>query len=157
MLIFEIFQIDKRYVVEKSPYLINEMINIEAQLVAMGHAGRCKQFSFVILLEIDFDFDLVRMPPRLDTIENTMKLSQMMVQALWNNKSPLLQLPHIAEGHLRFFETKKVNQQTIFESNKTIFLLFSIQLNLFDNLLQWIMTHVDQCCVVLPMNSTTIL
>lgn len=32
---------DKRYVVKKSPYLINEMINIEAQLVAMGHAGRC--------------------------------------------------------------------------------------------------------------------
>lgn len=80
---------DKRYVVKKSPYLINEMINIEAQLVAMGHAGR------------------LRVPPRLDTIENTMKLSQMIVQALWNNKSPLLQLPHIAEGHLRYFETKK--------------------------------------------------
>jgi hypothetical protein len=29
--------------VKKSPYLINEMINIEAQLVAMGHAGRCKE------------------------------------------------------------------------------------------------------------------
>jgi hypothetical protein len=32
--------LDKRYVVRRAPYLINEMINIEAQLVAMGHAGR---------------------------------------------------------------------------------------------------------------------
>ncbi len=47
-------------------------------------------------------------PPRLDTIENTMKLSPMIVQALLNTKSPLLQLPHITESHLRFFETKKV-------------------------------------------------
>ena len=38
----EFFCLDKRYIVKKSPYLINEMINIEAQLVAMGHAGRCK-------------------------------------------------------------------------------------------------------------------
>ncbi len=37
---------DKRYVVKKAPYLINEMINIEAQLVAMGHAGRCNKFCF---------------------------------------------------------------------------------------------------------------
>jgi translocation protein SEC63 len=80
---------DKRYIVKKAPYLINEMINIEAQLVAMGHAGR------------------LRNPPRLDTLENTMKLSPMIVQALWNTKSPLLQLPHITESHLRYFETKK--------------------------------------------------
>lgn len=80
---------DKRYVVKRSPYLINEMINIEAQLVSMGHAGR------------------LRNPPRLETLENTMKLSSMIVQALWNTKSPLLQLPHITESHLRFFETKK--------------------------------------------------
>ncbi len=94
---------------KKSPYLINEMINIEAQLVAMGHAGRCKEIflmkdkvrSWVFVV-------LVKNAPRLDTIENTMKLSPMIVQALWNTKSPLLQLPHIAESHLRFFETKKV-------------------------------------------------
>jgi translocation protein SEC63 len=50
----------------------------------------------------------VKNAPRLDTIENTMKLSPMIVQALWSTKSPLLQLPHITESHLRFFETKKV-------------------------------------------------
>ncbi|CAF2397134.1 unnamed protein product [Rotaria sp. Silwood2] len=80
---------DKRYVVRRSIYLINEMINIEAQLVAMGHAGRLKN------------------APRLDTIENTMKLSSMLIQALLNTKSSLLQLPHITESQLRFFETKK--------------------------------------------------
>lgn len=37
-----------------------------------------------------------------------MKLSPMIVQALWHIKSPLLQLPHITESQLRFFETKKV-------------------------------------------------
>jgi len=55
-----------------------------------------------------FVFVKVKNPPRLDTIENTMKLSPMIVQALLNTKSPLLQLPHITESHLRFFETKKV-------------------------------------------------
>jgi translocation protein SEC63 len=56
----------------------------------------------------------VRNPPRLDTLENTMKLSPMIVQALWNSKSPLLQLPHITESHLRFFETKKVCEDVFF-------------------------------------------
>ncbi|CAF0943169.1 unnamed protein product [Didymodactylos carnosus] len=80
---------DRKYVVKRCPYLINEMVNIEAQLVAMAHAGRLSH------------------PPRLDSIENTMKLSPMIVQALWNTKSPLLQLPHITENHLRYFESKK--------------------------------------------------
>ncbi|CAF0726255.1 unnamed protein product [Didymodactylos carnosus] len=80
---------DRRYVVKRCPYLINEMVSIEAQLVAMAHAGRLSH------------------PPRLDSIENTMKLSPMIVQALWNTKSPLLQLPHITDNHLRYFESKK--------------------------------------------------
>lgn len=46
--------------------------------------------------------------PRLDTVEHIMKLSQMVVQALWDNKSPLLQLPHISEPMLRHFVTKRV-------------------------------------------------
>lgn len=39
-----------------------------------------------------------------------MKLSPMIVQALWdkNKKYSLLQLPHITENHLRHFVTKKV-------------------------------------------------
>lgn len=36
-----------------------------------------------------------------------MKLSPMVIQGLWEFKSPLLQLPYITEEHLRFFMTKK--------------------------------------------------
>jgi hypothetical protein len=48
--------------VKKAPYLINEMINIEAQLVAMGHAGRCNEAFFSSLLNknhIDMFFYLL--------------------------------------------------------------------------------------------------
>ena len=40
-----------------------------------------------------------------------MRLSPMIVQALWdkNKKQTLLQLPHLQEGHLRHFQTKKRN------------------------------------------------
>ena len=48
-------------------------------------------------------------PPRLDTIESVMKLSPMIVQAIWDNKCSLLQLPNIEESNLRHFATKKVN------------------------------------------------
>ena len=47
-------------------------------------------------------------PPRLETIESVMKLSPMIVQAIWDNKSSLLQLPNIEESQLRHFTTKKV-------------------------------------------------
>ena len=46
--------------------------------------------------------------PRLETVENCMRVSQMMVQGLWDNKSPLLQLPHLNQENLRHFTTKKV-------------------------------------------------
>ena len=51
---------------------------------------------------------LVSKMPRLTTVENIMKVSQMVVQALWDNKSSLLQLPHISEDQLRHFVTRKV-------------------------------------------------
>jgi len=46
--------------------------------------------------------------PRLETLENCMRVSQMMIQGLWDNKSPLLQLPHLNQDNLRHFTTKKV-------------------------------------------------
>ncbi len=46
--------------------------------------------------------------PSLDTIENVMRISPMLVQAVWDKQSPLLQLPHFAEDMLRFCVTKKV-------------------------------------------------
>ncbi|KAK7107985.1 translocation protein SEC63 homolog [Littorina saxatilis] len=82
---------DQTYILKKCPYLVNEMINICASLVAMAMSGRVHQ------------------PPRLETIENLMKLSQMMVQALDERGSPLQQLPHINPEMLRYFCTRKRN------------------------------------------------
>ena len=36
-----------------------------------------------------------------------MKLSPMLIQGLWEFKSPLLQLPHLLEENLKYFQTKK--------------------------------------------------
>lgn len=36
-----------------------------------------------------------------------MKLSPMTIQGLWEYKSPLLQLPHITDDNLKYFQTKK--------------------------------------------------
>ena len=36
---------DKQYIVKKCPYLINEMVNIVAQLVALAHGGRGEHVS----------------------------------------------------------------------------------------------------------------
>ena len=44
----------------------------------------------------------------LETLDNIMKVSQMSIQALWANKSPILQLPHVTEDMLRHFVNKKV-------------------------------------------------
>lgn len=42
-----------------------------------------------------------------------MKLSPMIVQGLWDFKSPLLQLPHINEDNLKYFVSKKRHIKTI--------------------------------------------
>ena len=52
--------------------------------------------------------------PRLETIENCMRVAQMLVQGLWETKSPLLQLPHLTQDCLRHFTTKKVSSPEIF-------------------------------------------
>ena len=46
--------------------------------------------------------------PRVETVENCMRVSQMIIQGLWDTKSPLLQLPHLSQENLRHFTTKKV-------------------------------------------------
>jgi len=37
-----------------------------------------------------------------------MKLCPLIVQGMWEYKSPLLQLPHITEDNLKYFTSKKV-------------------------------------------------
>lgn len=88
-------QKDLDTVLKKCPYLIKEMINVVGQLIALGKAGR------------------VSIPPRLESLENLMKLSQMMTQAVWESKSAFLMLPHITQDHLRHFNTKKRNIKSI--------------------------------------------
>nr|XP_006821135.1 PREDICTED: translocation protein SEC63 homolog [Saccoglossus kowalevskii] len=80
---------DKNYILKKCPVLVNEIINVCSQLVVYAHAGR------------------IAREPRLETVENCMKLSQMIVQGLWEIKSPLLQLPHFNEDIIRHCVTKK--------------------------------------------------
>jgi len=46
-------------------------------------------------------------------LENLMKLSQMMTQAVWESKSAFLMLPHISQDHLRHFNTKKRSIKSI--------------------------------------------
>lgn len=88
-------QKDLEIVLKKCPYLIKEMINVVGQLIALGKAGR------------------VSLPPRLESLENLMKLSQMTTQAVWDSKSAFLMLPHISQEHLRHFNTKKRNIKSI--------------------------------------------
>lgn len=104
---------------------------------------------------VDF-FVAVKNPPRLETIENTMKLSSMIVQALWNTKSPLLQMPHIVESHLRYFETKKVKFWRDFFASDQRWWSSSVRLNPFDSSLQWMTRNAARCCEVSRMNSMTI-
>uniref|UniRef100_A0A8C6LX33 SEC63 homolog, protein translocation regulator n=1 Tax=Nothobranchius furzeri TaxID=105023 RepID=A0A8C6LX33_NOTFU len=70
---------DQRFVVRKSPAFLQEMINVGCQLTMMANS----RGGFHA--------------PRLVTIENCMKLTQMIVQGLQESKSPLLQLPHFEE------------------------------------------------------------
>uniref|UniRef100_A0A8C5CW84 Translocation protein SEC63 homolog n=1 Tax=Gadus morhua TaxID=8049 RepID=A0A8C5CW84_GADMO len=51
--------------------------------------------------------------PRLVSIENCMKLTQMIVQGLQETKSPLLQLPHFDEEHLRYCVSKKYKVRSL--------------------------------------------
>ncbi|XP_052280964.1 translocation protein SEC63 homolog [Dreissena polymorpha] len=89
-------KIDQMYVLKKCPALVNEMINILSQLVASAMARQRPN-------EL----------PRLDTVENCMKVSQMITQALESKASPLQQLPHIRPDMMRHFVTKRRNVQRI--------------------------------------------
>jgi hypothetical protein len=45
--------------------------------------------------------------PSLVTLEGCMKLSAMVVQGLWECRSPLMQLPHITDENLKYFSSKR--------------------------------------------------
>lgn len=82
-------EIDKNYIVKKSPILIHEFVQCVSQMTMLALAGR------------------VSRSPTLDTLEAAMKLCPLIIQAVWDSKSPLLQLPHLTEEMLRHFHAKK--------------------------------------------------
>ncbi|KAK9503190.1 hypothetical protein O3M35_011812 [Rhynocoris fuscipes] len=86
---------DRMYIVKKCPYLILEMVNCVSQLIMLAYARRISRL------------------PTIETIENCMKLCPMIVQGMWEYKSPLLQLPHVYEEHLKFFMVKKRHIKSI--------------------------------------------
>ena len=89
------FSVFRLYVIKKLPFLVHEMVNCISQLILLAHAGRIGRL------------------PSLDTIEFAMKLSPMIVQALWDKASPLLQLPHIEEDMLKHFHSRRRNCKTL--------------------------------------------
>jgi len=86
---------DRLFVIKKCPYLIHEMVSCISQLILLAHAGRIARL------------------PSLDTVEATMKCSAMVVQALWDKASPLMQLPHVEEDMLKHFYSKRRNIKTL--------------------------------------------
>ncbi|XP_052380583.1 translocation protein SEC63 homolog isoform X1 [Oncorhynchus keta] len=86
---------DQRFVVRKSPALLQEMVNVGCQLTMVANS----RGGFHA--------------PRLVSIENCMKLTQMIVQGLQESKSPLLQLPHFEEEHLRYCVSKKYKVRSL--------------------------------------------
>ncbi|KAK4324811.1 hypothetical protein Pmani_004574 [Petrolisthes manimaculis] len=80
---------DRLYIVKCCPILIQEMVTCVSQLIMLAHAGRISRL------------------PSLDTIEACMKLSPHIVQALWDCKNPMMQLPHVNDDTLRHFITKR--------------------------------------------------
>jgi translocation protein SEC63 len=88
----ETLEVDKNIVIKKSPALIHEFIQCVSQMTMLALAGRISR------------------SPTLDTLESAMKLCPAIIQAVWDSKSPFLQLPHITEDMLRYFTVKKSKQ-----------------------------------------------
>ncbi|XP_018330466.1 translocation protein SEC63 homolog [Agrilus planipennis] len=82
-------EIDRQCIIAKCPYLIQEQVNSVNQLIMLAYARRIQRL------------------PTIETIENCMKLCPMIVQALWEHKSPFLQLPYISDDNLKHFMSKK--------------------------------------------------
>nr|XP_023021631.1 translocation protein SEC63 homolog [Leptinotarsa decemlineata] len=86
---------DRKYIIGKCPYLINEQVNCVNQLIMLAYARRINKL------------------PTIDTVENCMRLCPMIVQGMWEFKSPLLQLPHINDDNLKYFLSKKRQIKTL--------------------------------------------
>ena len=88
---------------------------ILAHLVTIRERVKCENSHFFINALLSFSSSACHLVvmPSVDTFENVMKLSAMIVQCLWENQSPLLQLPHLLPEQLKHFHTKKRNISSI--------------------------------------------
>lgn len=81
---------------------------VRSHVSGFSHCLRLKAPFFILLTSFVASVRSGFHAPRLGSIENCMKLTRMIVQGLQESKSPLLQLPHFEEEHLRFCISKKV-------------------------------------------------
>lgn len=88
-------ELDKLYIVKRIPTLVQEFVNCVAQLTMLSLIGR------------------IARTPSLETLENAMKFCSMVVQATWEYRNQLLQLPHITTANLKYFSNKKRTIRTI--------------------------------------------
>ncbi|XP_076810510.1 translocation protein SEC63 homolog [Clavelina lepadiformis] len=81
-------EVDLEYILSKTPLLVQEMVSCIAQLTVYAHWNKASM-------------------PRLESLENVMKMCPMMVQGLRETKSPLLQLPYFNEDFVKFCHMHK--------------------------------------------------
>ena len=97
---------DINMIIKKKPALINEALNICFQLIYFSK--RQKNIA----------------APNVQTFENLIKINVMAIQATWDNKSPLMQLPHFTDDMLRYFSTKRSNIKSLLQFAQVTFPLF---------------------------------
>ncbi|CAL8108613.1 unnamed protein product [Calicophoron daubneyi] len=90
--------LDRQYIIKNSPRLIDEMMN---------------SLLYVLAIAMDEAGSRHKTPQHLATIENCMHLVPMLVQALSDNASPLLQLPHIGQTQLRHMAARQRNIKSV--------------------------------------------
>lgn len=88
---------DLHHILKLSPRLINEILTILQQAYFLARYRHMKDLSC----------------PSLESFENAMKLSPMMVQSLWDSQSMFLQIPHLNQENLRHFHTKRRRIQSM--------------------------------------------
>ena len=91
---------DRCFIVSKCPHLQQEFVHCISQLITLALSGRVQNM------------------PNLVTLENAMKLGPLIVQAMWEYQSPLLQLPHFSEDVLKNLERRKIKIKSIDELAK---------------------------------------
>ncbi|XP_052892215.1 translocation protein SEC63 homolog [Anopheles moucheti] len=87
-------EVDRQLIVRKCPYLIQEMVSCVSHLIMLAYARKIQRL------------------PSIETIENCMKLSPMVIQGLRESEHPLMQLPHMSK-ELRAHLARKFNTRNL--------------------------------------------